>query len=324
MKAPIFNQEKQDICRDRKERPDTKRKADFAAAQTEQKKKHKKKKAPMDPDAALGEFGCRGLYEGDGGEVRCRCNNKQTVGWDRYNFTRHFETSVHKVYEAEREKEGIFQASLDEMNDVESKKESDRLQAAGTRSTHNVNVDLPFREGFVEMLYSVGIPNYKADKMRPWVENETKRSLTHSSHLSSYVPKLLKKEEDLQEMTLKAVKYIGIIYDATPRQGDFFAMLARFIVLDVEKKRATANQQLIHQAAIKGSLNANTLAGEVSTGLQNRRIKNDQAVVEMVDGCYTNGAAHEVGKNVAAVVGEAERLLALCFSHCASNAGTFM
>lgn len=45
--APIFHQQEQSISRERKMAPSAKRKADFAAAQTEQKQKSKKKKAPM-------------------------------------------------------------------------------------------------------------------------------------------------------------------------------------------------------------------------------------------------------------------------------------
>lgn len=157
--------------------------------------------------------------------------------------------------------------------------------------------------------------------MREWVESECKKSLTSSKHLSQHIPKLLKKETDLQEMILKAVKYIGIIFDATPRQGDFFALIARYIVLDADKKRACAEQQLIHCAALSGSLNQYTQVGEVSGGLQARGMKNNQAVAAMQDGCYTNGASHAMMNRIAAASGEAERFIATCLSHCASNAG---
>ena len=122
-------------------------------------------------------------------------------------------------------------------------------------------------------------------------------------------------------MILKAIKYIGIIFDATPRQGDFFALIARYIVLDSDKKRAVAEQQLIHCAAINGSLNQYSQVGEVSRGLQARGIKNDQAVVDMQDGCSTNGAAHDMMNRIAAASNETERLVSTCLSHCASNAG---
>ena len=210
------------------------------------------------------------------------------------------------------------------MDQEAADREAERLQAAGTRATTSVDADVPFRERFVQMMCQCGIPLTRADKMREWVESECKKSLTSSKHLSQHIPKLLKKETDLQEMILKAVKYIGIIFDATPRQGDFFALIARYIVLDADKKRACAEQQLIHCAALSGSLNQYTQVGEVSGGLQARGMKNNQAVAAMQDGCYTNGASHAMMNRIAAASGEAERFIATCLSHCASNAGKFI
>jgi len=48
-KAPIFHQEDQDICRERKISTNVKRKAEFAASQTEEKKLCKNKKLAMTP-----------------------------------------------------------------------------------------------------------------------------------------------------------------------------------------------------------------------------------------------------------------------------------
>lgn len=271
----------------------------------------------------MATFDHRGLYLDSNGQVRCSCNNRQCGDWQKYNFERHFDTAGHKKFETDREAERIHQASFDELAAKAAREESERLQAAGTRSTHNVDADRPFRERFVEMMMRVGIPLNKAEKMKPWVEKECKRSIGNRTDLAGHIPELLKKEEELQESILKGIKYISIIFDATPRQGDFFALIARMIVLNPETKRAVANQQLIHCAAIKGSLNANTLAGEVSNGLQNRRIKNDQAVAAMQDGCYTNGAAHDMMNEIAGLAGGSSRFISTCLSHCASNAGTF-
>lgn len=257
----------------------------------------------------MATFEHRGLYLDSNGQVRCSCNNRQCGEWDKYKFERHFDQVGHKKFETDREAERVHQASLDELAAKAAREELERLQAAGTRSTRNVDADIPFRERFVEMMMRVGIPLNKADKMKSWVESECKRSLGSQADLAGHIPKLLKREEELQESILKGIKYISIIFDATPRQGDFFALIARMIVLDAEKKRAVADQQLIHCSALKGSLNASTLAGEVSKGLQNRRIKNDQAVAAIQDGCYTNGAAHNLMNDIAALTGDGTRFL---------------
>ena len=169
-----------------------------------------------------------------------------------------------------------------------------------------------------------GFPMNKAEKMRPWIEAKCKQSLTHSSHLKAHIPKLLKAEELLQETILAAVKHISIIFDATPRQGDLFALIARFVSTDPEKRKAVCQQQLIHLAAVKGSLDAMTQAGVVTNGLQDRRCKNEMAVAGINDGCATNGASHNIMNNVAEITKRVQRLVIDCFSHCVNNAGEFV
>jgi len=53
MKAPIFHQDMQDISRERKMTFNAKRKAEFAAAQTEVKKTKRNRKAPMKPEVRI-------------------------------------------------------------------------------------------------------------------------------------------------------------------------------------------------------------------------------------------------------------------------------
>ena len=132
---------------------------------------------------------------------------------------------------------------------------------------------------------------------------------------------MLSEETTLQKEELAIPKHLSVIFDATPRNGDFFAMLARCVVLNEELKRATCKQTLIHCAAVKGSLNGDTLAGEVTRGLAQRGKCNEDAVAGMMDGCYTNGAAQNLTNDSAALHNELQRLVLLCISHCANNAG---
>ena len=253
--------------------------------------------------------------------IRCRCSHRQCVDWDDYKFKRHFETKSHKDFEEQKEKGCVHQASINEMMQAKENQESDRLRAAGTRARISVDADTPFRKNFVKMMAMCGIPIVKANKMRRWVENECKKSLTDSRHLRMHIPDLLREETELQEKNLKAVNFCGIIFDATPRQGDLFAMLICYVELDEVKKRAICEQQLIHLSAVKGSLNNYTLAGEVSRGLQARGIKNEQAVCAMEDGCSTNWSAHKRMNSIADNVRICTRFMSPCLSHCASNAG---
>lgn len=236
-------------------------------------------------------YGRRGAYIDMDGRVRCSCDMKLKHEWDKTQWERHLKYKVHQAYEKKKEEEGVHQARMTAGKEKAAREEAERLKLAGTRSTEAECADQPFRESFVSMCLQLGIPLNTADKMRPWVQTNCNRSLTDRSHLAACIPKLFEDECKLQEEVLKTAKHVGIIFDATPRKGDLFALLARRIELNEEIKRATAPQELIHCAALKGSLNAVTLSSEVNKGLMNRRLTQEQAVVSMSDGCFTNGAS---------------------------------
>lgn len=270
-------------------------------------------------------FKKNGIYLDINGDIRCFCSNKPIINWDKNKFTRHFKQDGHKECVARRELGGKQDSRVSDHFDAERKeKESERLSHEGTRATEAVNKDIPFRERLVKAFSAAGIPLAKAEKLREWLESEVKRSIGHPSMLPEHIPALLEKEEWLQEEILRVAEYIGIIFDATPRQGDFFAMIARFVRIDEEKRTAVAVQELIHCEAIKGSLDQNGLLGEVAKGLSNRGIKARDAVVGMNDGCYTNGATHNRMNVIAELSGVTQRFISLCISHCLANAGMYM
>ena len=133
-------------------------------------------------------FGKDGIYLDSDENPKCRCNHKHINDWDQYKYERHFVTKGHKKYIAMAEMEGVHQSALDELTELEVAKEDKRLTIARTRSTPSAEVDRPFQERFVAMCLSVGTPLHRADKMRPWVESECRRSLTSSSHPWSIHP----------------------------------------------------------------------------------------------------------------------------------------
>lgn len=158
--------------------------------------------------------------------------------------------------------------------------------------------------------------------MREWLERECQKSLGPPKRLAStYVKDLLEEEELLQREELEIPEHISVIFDATPRGGDFFALLARRIVIDEKARKAEARQSLIHASALKGSLNADTLVGELTKALGNRGMSHKKAVAAMNDGCFTNGACHDILEKAAEISDDMSRLVSLCISHCCSNAG---
>lgn len=126
----------------------------------------------------------------------------------------------------------------------------------------------------------------------------------------------------LQKAELKYLKHCSTIFDSTPHgKGDFFAQLVRFVEEQPLNKRAKAIQRLTHVSALKSSFNADTLVGELTKGLGNRGLSHESAVAAINDGCFTNGAAHNILAQAANAGDNLTRFICLCIYHCASNAG---
>ena len=247
---------------------------------------------------------------------------KLCTEWSNYKYKRHFDSEKHKKEEAEWDSQGLQQSVLEEANAEAAAKEAERLAVDKTRAAAGATRDFNFRKRATAAFIAAGVPLNKLEDLRRWIESETKQSLGHHKELSrKYIKPLLEEEKKLQEMELKLADEFSIIFDATPRMGDFFALLTRRIVLNEDGKRAEALQTLIHLSALKGSLNADTLAGEVMKAFSNRGVSHERAVAAMNDGCFTNGAAHEVLSKVSEINDELDRFVSLCISHCASNAG---
>jgi hypothetical protein len=80
--------------------------------------------------------------------------------------------------------------------------------------------------------------------------------------------------------------------DATPRQGDVFALIVCLTSVDEARKTATVKHQLlIHVSFIKGSHDANSVAKEIYHGLGKCRLTVNEVVGTGADECYVNGAA---------------------------------
>lgn len=275
------------------------------------------------------QYDDRGLYEEktDGKSyVRCNCNHKRcNPDWSKFEYERHFKTGKHKKYEENRELEAVQQSHLADFREQEEQEEQDRLTNEGTRARESTRADDAFRERTVKALVQAGVPLNKLNGkngMKRYLEEEAKKSLGNPNQLAAkHVLGLLNGEIELQKSELRLIKYLSIIFDATPRQGDFFALVCRRVVLNAELKRATATQTLIHCSAMKGSLNGESLAREVTAGLAARGKTHNDVVAAMNDGCHTNGAAHDKINEASEMGDTLKTFVSLCISHCASNAG---
>ena len=320
--ADCFTASRQKIDRKRKQSSASvnllQQEVEIASGDVNKKKEQRLRKVFITPTAALKKWPKEGIYITDK-YLRCGCNNRSIVNWDQNRFTEHFKRDKHKKWKAAVERQGVRQSTFTR-RETEKKSEKERLEFQGTKRRPNAEDDAS-REEFIKAMSIAGIPLHTAMKIRGWIERGMKFSIGHVSDLyRTYLPKLLKDEIADQKQDL-AEKPIGIIHDATPRLGDFFAMLARFIVLDPEEKTARANQLLFHCAAIKGSLNAETLSRELHHGINERDIRLRDVLVSMNDGCSVNIKAHERISKTCNDINTLVWFVSNCMSHCASNAG---
>jgi hypothetical protein len=120
---------------------------------------------------------------------------------------------------------------------------------------------------FVQVSLACGIPLNKANTpLRIYIEGITQMPLDSAQKLKPvYVKKLLRIEENKQIEELKEHN-VGLVADETPRMGDVFAMILRFV--QVKDGKASVQKCLINLNFIKGSLNAATQCGAINSGLQ--------------------------------------------------------
>ena len=80
----------------------------------------------------------------------------------------------------------------------------------------------------------------------PYLKRRIQCKIGDSSNLlRKYAERLVK--DEVKEQTNEVLqKIVSIIHDATPRQGDCYALLVRFVVLNEETKTAMTKQRLIY------------------------------------------------------------------------------
>lgn len=320
LSSDCFKAKKQVIDRQRKESSSAKRKKAFAKNQASagnikvNAKKSKKKELSFKD--VLVRFPGHHFYMDENGKLCCPCDNKLKHG-DAGAFQRHCNSEKHKkilTAVTNKEKREII---LDKMRASKQEEEKIRLELAGTRSSSVLEGDKSYRREAVENFLAAGIPIHKADKLRKWLENNANKSLLPGKELfQNHVNDVLYVEEEVQTDELKD-KCLGLIQDATPRQGDVFASISCYVCKDPEARTAWVSQKLMRTSFIQGNLNGGTLSCEISLSLTERRKKPSDVKVVNSDLCSTNTAAYNIIERATNV----DWLKSFCLSYCASNAG---
>ena len=86
--------------------------------------------------------------------------------------------------------------------------------------------EMAFRYRTTETFLASGTPLSRADVFRPLLQRSG-YALTHSSHLTCYIPKIEKAETDLLKLELRE-QHIGISFDGTTRLGEAINTTARW------------------------------------------------------------------------------------------------
>ena len=267
---------------------------------------------------AVSLFGELGYYLDEfDSSLRCRCDDKQVRPKDGAHHRRHFKSAKkHLLYVSKKKNAQVRQTVL----------------SATADGTGGVNVDLvgmrkssldadpntrAHRLRTTRMAIGAGVPLNKLGVMRGYLQEISNLSLTDVNALKrEYVPKILAMEKDLQCQEL-AGKVVSIIADATPRQGDLFALIARHVEVS-EDGKATVMQTLIDVSFAAASMDNSHVISAITAGLHSVRLKVEDCVAFSADGCAANVLAHERMQTVNGIV----IMLCLCISHCADNAGS--
>ena len=140
---------------------------------------------------------------------------------DRESIKQHLKSSTHCKYEKAHGLRQIKAVTID------SNFLAAPVQRASTVSMDNQTFRMKILFGFMV----AGIALIKLDLLRPVIENVSDSLLCRSSELKAeYVKKLLDAEFEVLEAEFKDCEVLGAICDTTPRLGDVFNVIARFVL----------------------------------------------------------------------------------------------
>jgi hypothetical protein len=272
------------------------------------------KKSVLAPAHVLRLFSGQGFYI-TGTDIRCPCTNKVISGdhADQRSYERHVSGKKHQKHIEIKTVTQEQQARLVSTTPVDG--HLPRMELEGTRNTSVSVDDYALRRRVLRMFLGAGIPLYVLDRVRTAMEDISKKSLEgRSAVVSNHLKSILDAELELQIEELKGKK-ISLCFDGTPRLGDVFAMVARYV--EVRDGKVNSRQRLIHIAFANKSMNGPNVCAEVSRGLQGKRLVHQDVVSMAVDGCSVNIAAHAAIEKDYDIVW----MLCLCLSHSTNNGG---
>lgn len=164
-----------------------------------------------------------------------------------------------------------------------------------------------FRWRVVESCLHAGVPVAKIDTLRDLLER-TGNSLSSSTHLGAYIPKIETREFELITSELKEQK-LCMIYDGTTRLGECTAVLMRWCSSSFQ-----IEQRLVALRTVKKHMNGDNLGPFLIDIIGQLGVRSSSIVCTARDSCSTNGKAE---RNIRPILSKATNMR--CISHTLSH-----
>ena len=224
------------------------RSPDFLAGLQNKKPRFLKKKKSATVDEILKEFTGEPFFivrHNKSCILKCGCNQKAVSGSkkDLSSVKRHLNSKKHKDHVAElkinhhQQVRLVLAAKQDAVGDHLAAAQQDtgetglvtQMAIDASRASSVSDDDKYFRLRLTRAFVGAGLPLSAINKLRGPLEELCSRPLASSGALShDYISKIIATEEELQVEELMGKK-IALCFDATPRMGDVFALIARYV-----------------------------------------------------------------------------------------------
>ena len=139
----------------------------------------------------------------------------------------------------------------------------------------------------MEQFLRCGVPLKKVDDFRSLFEEGSLR-LTHSSHLSDYIPVIHQEEKKKIRAAING-QFISVIFDGSSRLGEALAIVIRFV------SGWSIQQKLVRMSMLTKSLKGEELAREILSALStDLGVSGSYLIAAMHDRASVNTAAMSI------------------------------
>ena len=254
----------------------------------------------------------------DCGKLVCRvlvCHTEVSLEMSTLKVHVHSERhkNVKDAHRMEEERQQMVKASFEQYRRRHCNADSDS-ELAGTGLTSVVSDEISARRiQTVQSFLKAGIALQKIDHLRPLLEANN-CSLTHSSHLTTYIPFILEEEDKHLHAEIASTTALSVVFDGSTHLGEAVAI----IIVRFMDTNWILQQRLVRLHVVSSSLNGQELTGELIQCLSVKfQIPSSRLVAAIRDGAAVNGAALRNMKEIMFP----QLIDIICSSHSLDNVG---